>query len=258
MQISFARSLAIEILAFLFWQDAKMTDYPLHQMADEARKRCIVGFPKVKPSRKEIESSETTIQSLKFLNDNPPPTSVDKLHMCNSEIELDDARVKLKQAEISKRMSEIGAEWDAQMRSHRNAMENVEKVRGEDLINIEAIDRNPVVNLVNDLKKQFQGTNGCENYDEEPHTFRIPSVLSRVCFVTFNAHFVCQISFAQYFSSYLHSIRKDDVRPYLDRVPLDGFFTVKTPDLKTHGFISSLVSRNLSIFIVNCLNGQTN
>lgn len=45
----------------------------------------------------------------------------------------------------------------------------------------------------------------------------------------------------------MHLIRKNDVRPYLDRVPLEGIYTVKTPDLKTHGFVSSLVSRNLLI-----------
>lgn len=118
---------------------------------------------------------------MNLLNHTLPPASVDKLRLSNLEIELDDAHVKLKHAEIWKEASEIGVGWDLGMHAHQNSMKNIEKVNGDDLITIEAIVLDPVVNQINHLKELFQGIEQGEDYDEEPHTFRFPSVLSRVC-----------------------------------------------------------------------------
>lgn len=129
---------------------------------------------------KEIETTQAKIQSLKFFYDTPQLRLDGKFRTCNLKIKLDDARVKLKQAEIEQKISGISADWDAKMRSHQNPVK-IFKVSGNDLINIESVDSDPMVKKLNQLKEVFQGMNSGEDYDAEPYTFRIPSARTKVC-----------------------------------------------------------------------------
>lgn len=120
--------------------------------------------------------------------------------MIQSEIELEDARVKFKQAEIDKKISEISARWDTRMRTHENIMENVreniEKVRGKELIKICPLDRF-LVEETEELKKRFHdmSMNTSEDFDEEPYVFRVPTVHSRVCTTQTNRHILRKYCF---------------------------------------------------------------
>lgn len=131
--------------------------------------------------QKEIKPLQTKIQSLEQLSGTHSVESVDNVGMCDEEIELDDARVMHKDAELSEKISKIDADVDALMHSHRNSMKNVEKKSGQDLINIESIDHHPTVDHMNQNKEIFHEMDSGPDYDEEPYTFRIPSLNSRVC-----------------------------------------------------------------------------
>lgn len=119
-------------------------------------------------------------QSLKILNQTQQSTSNGPFRMSDLEVELKGARLNLKQVEIEEQISDIFGLWDIRINSHQNIRENVEKKHGSDLSNIKAIDCDPMLDHVNNLKERFKGMNSGD-YDAEPYTFRIPSLGSLVC-----------------------------------------------------------------------------
>lgn len=137
---------------------------------------------------KAFESQQAKAQSLRFLNHALPSMLDDRFRMnypqterknIDLEIELEDARVNLKQAIIEKGTSDVFDRWEA--RSHQAGVGNFEKLRGIDLIGIETIDSDPMVVQEKLLKREFYEKYNGEDYDAEPHTFRIPTLNSRVC-----------------------------------------------------------------------------
>lgn len=135
----------------------------------------------------------------------PPSFSTDKFRTIKLEIELDDARVKLKQAEIDHKITEISAGWDAIMRSHQNPEKKFRKVSGNKFINVEAIDSSPVMKEANRIKENYDKMDTGEDYDAEPYTFRIPSLDTQVGLVFFlhNSNLSKRMSLKLFSSSYI-------------------------------------------------------
>lgn len=130
--------------------------------------------------RKEIETLQAKIQSMKLLRGTHPSVLNARLRTSRLKIQLDDARVKLKQAEIEEKISNISSEWDTKMRARRSAVKNYDKVSGRGFINMAAIASHSAVTQEKLLKKEFHGMDSGEDYDAEPYTFRIPSACKPV------------------------------------------------------------------------------
>lgn len=95
------------------------------------------------------------------------------------EIEYDDAKFKLKQAQLAKKFSDIKIQYDVMKANPYN----IEMKCGEDLIGMSSHGSHPLVaeakKLVEEAKKQFGGTS--VNSSASDTIFKIPSTHSLVC-----------------------------------------------------------------------------